>query len=242
MTKAMLSRRGVEFDAFDVENDPEAMRALRALGIASVPAVVVGDRWITGWNPTRLAELVGFAHQERGGSPEEMVASLREIVDAALRAVRQIPDGGDEVWERRAPGRDRPLRELARHLFEVVERGVDADVLETFPAKEWLPTRDVPGMRGAARLARYGEAVRAKFDAWYGSPLALDAAAFGRTIDADVGPRTLAQVLQRTRLHAAQHLRQLYAFLGWFGVTPEAPLTDADLRAMGLDELPDELF
>jgi hypothetical protein len=96
-------------------------------------------------------------------------------------------------------------------------------------------------LKGSSRLARYGEAVRARFEAWYGSA-ALDPAAFSRTIDADVGPRTLEQVLQRTRLHAAQHLRQLYAFLDWFGMTPDAPLTDADLKQMGLDDLPDELF
>jgi glutaredoxin len=239
MTKAMLSRRGVEFDALDVENDPEALKALRALGIASVPAVVVGERWMTGWNPTRLAELVGFAHQERGTSPEELIASLREIIDAALRAVRQMPADAD--WERMAPGRQRPLRELARHLFHVVEMSVDADVLESFPAKTWLEAKDVPALKGSARLARYGEAVRAKFEAWYGSA-ELDPAAFSRTLDADVGPRTLEQVLQRTRLHSAQHLRQLYKFLDWFGVTPDNPLTDDDLRKMGLEELPDELF
>jgi glutaredoxin len=239
MTKAMLSRRGVEFDALDVENDPEALKALRALGIASVPAVVVGERWMTGWNPTRLAELVGFAHQERGTSPEELIASLREITDAALRAVRQMPTDAD--WERMAPGRQRPLRELARHLFHVVEMSVDADVLECFPAKTWLEAKDVPALKGSARLARYGEAVRAKFEAWYGSA-ELDPAAFSRTLDADVGPRTLEQVLQRTRLHSAQHLRQLYRFLDWFGITPDNPLTDDDLRKMGLEELPDELF
>ena len=84
MTKAMLSRRGVEFDALDVENDPEAMRSLRALGIMSVPAVVVGDRWMTGWNPTRLAELVGFAHQERGGSPEELLFRDRPLLASVI--------------------------------------------------------------------------------------------------------------------------------------------------------------
>src|SRR5918911_2184399 len=167
MTKAMLSRRGVEFDVFDVKTDPQAWQAWPSRGIASGPAVVVGDRWMTGWNPTRLAELVGFAHQERGGSPEELVSSLREIVDAALRAVRQFPEDAD--WERKAPGRDRPLRELVRHLFHVVEASVDADLLETFPAKTWLEAKDVPLLKGSGRLARYGEAVRAKFEAWYGS-------------------------------------------------------------------------
>jgi len=50
MTKAMLSRRGVEFDAFDVENDPHALEQLRALGLSSVPAVAIGNRSMTGWS------------------------------------------------------------------------------------------------------------------------------------------------------------------------------------------------
>jgi glutaredoxin len=238
MTKAMLSRRGVEFDALDVENDPGALEELRALGLSSVPAVVVGNRSMTGWNPTRLAELVGFALQEKTGAPEELLSSQRVILDAALRAVRQIPDDG---WERMAPGRQRPLRELARHLFHVVEAGVDADVLGVFPVNQWLAARDVPTLSGAMLLTRYGEAVRAKFHAWY-ETVPPDPARFARTIDADVGPRSLEQVLQRTRLHSAQHLRQLYAFLSWFEVTPDEPLTDDELRKMGLTDLPDELF
>src|SRR5712691_1727573 len=37
-----------------------------------------------------------------------------------------------------------------------------------------------------------------------------------------------------SRLHSGQHLRQLYAFLGWLGVTPDEPLTHDDLRKMGV--------
>jgi Glutaredoxin len=238
MTKAMLSRRGVEFDALDVENDPGAMQQLRGLGLSSVPAVVVGDRVMTGWNPTRLAELVGFPLEEKAGTPRELLSSQRVILDAALRAVAQIPDDG---WEQMGPGRNRPLRELARHLFHVVEAGVDADVVGAFPAGAWLTARDVPTLTGATLIGRYGEAVRAKFHAWY-ECAPPDAERFERTIDADVGPRTLQQVLQRTRLHSGQHLRQLYAFLEWLGVTPEDRLTDDELRKMGLTDLPDEIF
>jgi hypothetical protein len=236
MTKALLSNRGVEFDAMDVANDPAALAALRDLGIASVPAVVVGDRWMTGWNPTRLAELVGFAYDERAAPPEELIGAIGQIVEAAIRAVGQVPD---TAWDATWPGRDRPLRELARHVFEVVERGVDADVLSRFPAGTWLGTEDVPTLASASLLSRYGESVRAKFAAWYAPP--LDAPAFTRTIDADVGPRTLTQVLERTRLHAGQHLRQIYALLEKIGVQPSDPLTDADLRRLGL-ELPTDVF
>ena len=235
MTKALLSQRGVEFDALDVENDPEALSALRALGLASVPAIVVGDRTMTGWNPTQLAALVGFAHEEHVTPPGELVGSLQLVLDAALRAVRQVPD---DRWEMRSPDRDRPLRELARHLFHVLEAGVDADVLGIFPAQTWLQEKDVPSLTGAPLLARYGEAVRAKLAAWYTYP---DPARFARTIDADIGPRTLAEVLERTRLHAAQHLRQLYAFLDWCDVTPTDRLTDARLHELGFD-LPESVW
>ena len=236
MTKALLSRRGVEFDDFNVAADPSAMDDLRALGIMSVPTVVVADRSVSGWNPTQLAELVGIAHEERAVPPDELVRTTRLVLEAAIRAARQVPD---DRWELTHPKRKRPLRELVRHLFQGVEVSVDADVLGIFPAKLWLEERDVPFMTGGARLVRYGEAVRAKFDTWFA---VVDPATFERTIDADVGPRTLNQVLERTRLHAGQHLRQVYAFLEMCGVTPESPLTEAELRRLGFHQLPDEVF
>jgi hypothetical protein len=150
----------------------------------------------------------------------------------------QIPSN---EWERMAFGRNRPLRELARHLVHVVDAGVDADVFGAFPAGAWLEARDVPTLTGATLIGRYGEAVRAKFHAWYESAPA-EGARFARSIEADVGSRTLTQVLQRTRLHSAQHLRQLYAFLDLFGVSAADRITDDELRNMGMTDLPDEVF
>src|SRR5438874_13105765 len=119
MTKALLSQRGVEFDARDVDNDPGALAELGELGILSVPAVVVGDRSMTGWHPTKLAELVGFTYDERAAPAEELIGSIGQIVEAAIRAVAVVPDG---CWDRAAEDRTRPLRELARHQFDVVEK------------------------------------------------------------------------------------------------------------------------
>ena len=220
----------------DVDNDPAALEALRSLGISSVPAVVVGDQWMTGWNPTRLAQLVGYAYDERAAPPEELIGSIGQIVESAIRAVGQVPD---TAWESVWPGRDRPLRELARHVFEVVERGVDADVMSGLPAAAWLGNRDVPGPASARHMVRYGQAVRAKFATWYAEP--LDTAAFARSIQVEVGPRTLTQVLERTRLHAGQHLRQIYALLEKAGVEPVDRLTDAELQRLRL-ELPSDVF
>ncbi|MDQ3400090.1 MAG: hypothetical protein M3470_03725 [Chloroflexota bacterium] len=237
MTKAWLSRQGVPFEELDVESDPEAMAELRSRGLRSTPAVVIGDRAMTGWNPGQLAALVGIAYEERTGTPEQLLSTIRTILEASLRAVRQVPD---DRLALRSPDRDRPLRELAHHIFRVIEVSVDADVLGIFPANTWLAPGDVPAHDSAERIARFGETVKAKFDGWYRGTES-DPARFTRTIDADVGPRTLAQVLERTRLHAGQHLRQLYVFLSWCSVEPEVPLSLQELRRMGLD-LPDETF
>jgi hypothetical protein len=233
MTKELLSKRGIEFEARDIENDPGALEELRALGLTTVPAVVVGDRYVTGWNPPKVAALVGFTLVERVTPPRELIDSLDMLLEAAVRAVRQVPD---EQLMMKSPDRDRPLRQLAHHVFRVAEAGVDADVLGEFPANTWLAGGDIPAHTSAARIARYGEAVRAKFKAWFAE---IDPAAFERVIDADVGPRTLTQVLERTRFHVAQHLRQLYVFLEWTGTTPDRPLTAEDLSGI---ELPDAVW
>lgn len=229
----MLSKRDIAYESLDIENDPGALEQLRALGISTVPAVVVGERYVLGWNPSKVAELVGFPLQERVAPPAEQVASLEMLLDAALRVIRQVPD--DQLMLK-SPDRDRPLRQLAHHVFRVIEASVDADVLGEFPANQWLKGGDVPEHKSAARIARYGEAVRAKVLSWFAT---VDEAAFERAIDADVGPRTLAQVVERTRFHAAQHIRQLYVFLEWIGVEPDRPLTAEDLKGI---ELPDAVW
>jgi glutaredoxin-like protein NrdH len=165
MTKAMLSRRGVEFDVKDIENDPTALEELRSLGLMSVPVVRKGDKYVHGWNPTRVGELVGFEAREVSTTPEQMLSSMRTILDATIRAVAQVPS---EMLTWASPDRDRPLRQLLHHMFRYYELGVDVDILGEFPARTtWSRTRDVPSFDRTERLVRYGEATREKFNAWF---------------------------------------------------------------------------
>ena len=230
MTKELLSKRGIEFESLDVENDPAALAALKQLGLSTVPVVAVGDRFVHGWNPPKIAELVGFDLKERIFPPEEQIRALEMLFDAALRAVRQVPD---ECLTMKSPDRDRKLRELTHHIFRILEVAVDADAVGDFPAKAWLAGKDVPSHTSSERIARYGEAALAKFRAWYRT---IDPAAFSRIIETDVGPRSLAQIMERTKSHAGQHVRQLYVFLGWMNIEPDRPLTEADFKDIDLPE------
>ena len=231
MTKEFISRRGIPFEGMDVENDPAAAAALAELGYKAVPVVARGKESVFGWNPTRLAALLEVAHQEQAAPPAELIRSLQVVLEGALRAVRQVPD---DKLGMRSPDRDRPLRQLAHHIFHVIEVSVDADVLQRFPGRTWLAIQDPVAHTSAERIARYGEAVRAKFTTWY---TGRDPAAFDREIQTDDdGVRTLGLVLERTRSHSAQHLRQIYEFLRWCGVEPDRPLSQEDLRGIDLPE------
>lgn len=46
------------------------------------------------------------------------------------------------------------------------------------------------------------------------------------------GPKTAHELLERTTWHAAQHLRQLYAFLERMGVSVDNPLGEADFEGL----------
>jgi hypothetical protein len=233
MTKELLSKRGIDFISLDVENEPDAMRQLRELGLKTVPVVAVGDRFVTGWNPTAVADLVGFELVERVASPTEQVELLLMLTDAMLRAVRQLPD---DRLGMKSPDRDRPLWQLTQHVFRVIECAVDVDTTGRFPAQEWVSNYFFPERQRSADIARYGEAIRGKVAGWFA---VIDDAAFARTIDADVGPRTYAQVMERTLSHAAQHLRQIYVFFEWIGIEPDQPLGPRELSSI---QLPDSVW
>ena len=232
MTKEFLSKRGIPFEPLDTENDPKAKAALIALGYRSVPVVAVGEKSMAGWNPTRLAALLGLTGFRETASPaEEMIRSLEVVLDGALRAVRQVPD--DRLMMR-SPDRDRPLRHLAHHVFNVVDVAIDADILRRFDPARLMG--DVPAHTSVERIARYGEAVLARFTSWYRE---IDQADFDREIETPDGPRTLGLVFERTRSHSAQHLRQLYDCLRRCDIEPDRPLGPDDLR--GID-LPDSVW
>lgn len=61
MTKSMLEREGVLFDETnveEVENGEEVITELKSRGLSSMPIVEYGDEVITGFNPSKLNEMI----------------------------------------------------------------------------------------------------------------------------------------------------------------------------------------
>jgi len=209
----------VKFQGFDVEAEPARRRDLEPFGIPRVPATIVGDRAVHGWNPSALGELVGVSYTEREPlTASELAKRLDAVLEATQRAMRQIPR---EHLGMKAPGRNRTVRQLGYHVFRLSVAFVDTREQGHLPEntfEEAAPAEMVDG----ADIAAYGDTVRRRITTFASRPGWCEG-----SVSTYYGPQTSHEFMERTTWHAAQHLRQIYWFLEQMGVKADSPLTDA---------------
>ena len=56
--KELLSREGVPFTAYNVDEDEAAYDALLARGWRTIPVTIIGERTIKGFNPVEIADAI----------------------------------------------------------------------------------------------------------------------------------------------------------------------------------------
>jgi len=214
----------VKFDGFDVEAEPERRRDLEPFGIKRVPATILGDRVVHGWNPMALAELVGVPYAEHEPlTPAELAQRLDLVLAATQRAIRQIPL---EHLGMKAPGRDRTVHQLGFHVFRLSAAFVDTRE-QGHLSEQWFEDRPPAEMADGDAVARYGDSVRRRIEAYCARPGWCDSG-----VSTYYGPQSAHAFMERTTWHAAQHLRQIYWFLDQMNVRADSPLTDADLEGL----------
>jgi hypothetical protein len=216
----------VKFDGFDVEAEPARKRDLEPFGIPRVPATIVGDRVVHGWNPKALAELVGARYEERKQlAPAELARRLDAVLVATQRAIRQVPVAHLGM---KAPGRDRTVRQLGFHVFRVSASFVDTRE-QGHLSEQWFEESPPAEMTDGEAIASHGETVRRRVAAYCARPGWCDG-----MVSTYYGPQSAHDFMERTTWHAAQHLRQIYWLLDRMGVQAESPLTDTDFDGLPL--------
>jgi hypothetical protein len=214
----------VKFEGFDVEAEPERRRDLEPFGVPRVPATIVGDRAVHGWNPKALAELVGVPYTERERlTPPELARRLDVVLAATQRAMRQIPR---EHLGMKAPGRNRTVRQLGFHVFRLSAAFVDTRE-QGHLSEHTFEESPPPEMADGEAIGAYGETVRRRLRDYCSRPGWCDG-----EVSTYYGPQSAHDFMERTAWHAAQHLRQIYWFLDQMAVRAHAPLTDADLEGL----------
>jgi hypothetical protein len=217
----------------DVLNDQGGRERLLELGVRNVPVVAKGEQFVFGQNLEDVAEFVGL--QGTGHKPlppDELVRKWTNVLRAAQRYVRQLPN--EKLEERVIPNRDRSIRLLSHHVFRIGEAFLESvnDGVEYAIQHANVPPKEGTYTNGR-EIATYGEEVTARLEAWWSG---LADSSCTQKLKTFYGPQPLHQVLERSSWHSAQHARQLVALLERYGIEPDRRLTTEDLAGLPLPE------
>lgn len=225
--KEYLAREGVPFESIDVSARPEAMRELLAFGVKTVPVVVRGGEFVFAQALEDVSRFIGRDFLQNRLSPHELVGKWLVVLRAAQRHARQLP--ASRLGERAVESRDRSIRDLAYHIYQVpdaflqaVEDGV-GDLTSIYNAP---PPADVISTE---RIREYGKRVEHRLERWWSG---LSDKSCRQTVNTYYGARPLHELLERCTWHSAQHARQIIAVLERLGIEPDGPLTKADYAGL----------
>jgi len=225
--KEFLSQLGVDYQSINVSATPEAMDELREMGVRTVPVVARGREYVFAQALEDVSRFLGRDVQMKRLPPAALVQKWLQVLAAAQRHVAQLPAA--RLGERATPGRDRSIRDLAYHVYQVpdaflqaVENGVE-DLTAVYNAPPPAQVKSVEQIRA------YGAGVAARVQRWWA---ALPDKSCRQTVNTYYGARPLHELLERCTWHSAQHARQIIAVLEGFGIRPNEPLTEKDYSGL----------
>jgi glutaredoxin/uncharacterized damage-inducible protein DinB len=225
--KEYLAGLGVEFESIDVGVRPQAMDELREMGVRTVPVVARGKEYVFAQALEEVSRFIGHEFQANRLPPEVLVKKWLKVLAAAQHHVMQIPR--ERLPERATPGRDRSIRDLAYHVYQVPESFLEAlqngveDLTSVYNAP---PPADV---KSVEQIRSYGNGIGKRLEAWWAT---LPDKSCRQTVKTYYGARPLHELLERCAWHSAQHARQIIAVLEASGVAADGPLSAEDYAGL----------
>lgn len=225
--KEFLSQLGVQYESIDVAARPEAMRELAELGVRTVPVVARGSEFTFAQALEDVSRFVGREVDIERLPPDVLMDKWLTVLAAAQRHVMQLP--ASVLPERATQGRDRSVRELAYHIYQVGDAflKVVEDGLE-----DWTTVANVPApahIASVEQIRAFGADVAERLAVWWD---ALPDQSCRQPLKLYYGTHPLHQFLERSTWHSAQHARQIIAVLERLGIAPDGPLTAADYAGL----------
>jgi hypothetical protein len=186
-----------------------------------------GDKFTFGQSLKQIVEFLGL--NEKSG-PELSVAELYARLDKFLgSAIALLPLMPHDRLDIHVPGRPRSYRDLAFHMFRVVDAFIDtyegATLVQAMFAEKPAPDADT------ASLVAFGAKVRARLNRWW-----AEHGDTPKTLATYYGPQSLHELFERTTWHSGQHARQWMMLLDKEGVPHQKPLNDADFARLPMPQ------
>ena len=227
--KEYLSGLGLEYESIDVGLRPQAMEELRALGVRSVPVVARGGDYVFAQALEDVSRFVGAEFRAERLPPEVLMKKWLHVLAAAQRHVLQVPRA--RLAERATPGRDRSIRDLACHIYQIADAFLGA-VVDGDPELAVRYNAPAPaGVETPEQIRAYGQKLEQRLAAWWAT---LAERSCRQTVKTYYGERPLHELLERSAWHSAQHARQIIAVLEGFGIAVDGPLTPQDYAGLPL--------
>ena len=225
--KEYLTGLGVEFESVDVGARPQAMDELREMGVRTVPVVARGRDYVFAQALEDVSRFIGREFRADRLPPGVLMEKWLRVLAAAQRHVLQIPR--ERLLERATPGRDRSIRDLAYHVFQIPEVFLEAveHGVEDLAAGYNAPPP--PDVKSVEQIRSYGEKAGKRLEAWWAW---LPDKSCRQAVKTYYGARPLHELLERCTWHSAQHARQLIAVLERFGIAADEPLTAQDYAGL----------
>ena len=215
-TKEFLTEHGVPFESVDVLNDPDGMDKMVRLGVRTVPIVARGTDYVSGQILRDVAAFAGIEWGRQVLPPADLRDRIEGIMAGTLRFAAQLPPAH---LDDQLPDRPRSYRDLACHIFQIVDAFVDETEGDPLTAKKYHDPAP-EGVETVANIAAFRRRVQTRFQAWW----AVGPTDFDRPAQCYYGPQSLHDFMERTAWHAGQHTRQLMLVLEKLGIAPDDPL------------------
>ena len=207
------------------------MAELQELGARSVPVVARDGRFVFAQVIKDVVDFLDLPDDTAPElSPEALASKLDCILETVIRLTRQMPDAR---LENLLPNRPRSWLVLMHHVYQIPVAFLEMEEQGRTLTYESMVEPPPDGMRTSAAVADHGEAVRARFAAWWSRVAEED---FSGRVPTYFGGTTRHEMLERTVWHTAQHVRQIASLLEQAGVAPDRPLDADDLRGLPLTD------
>jgi len=229
--KEYLKQQGVPFESIDVAARPEAMKDLLAFGVKTVPVVARGGEFVFAQSLEDVGRFVGAKFDSKRLPPAQLVEKWLAVMRAAQRHAMQIPPA--RMGERAVESRDRSIRDLAYHVYQVPDsflQAVNHGVQDLTSIYNAPPPKEITRPE---HIAAYGARITEGIDRWWSQ---LPDKSCRQTVKTYYGERPLHELLERCTWHSAQHARQMIAVLERLGVEPKGKLTAADYAGLPMPQ------
>jgi glutaredoxin len=227
--KEYLNGLGVDYESIDVGLRPDAMQELAEMGVRSVPVVARGREYVFAQALEDVSRFVGREFRADRLPPEALMDKWLHVLAAAQRYVMQFPRA--RLSERATPGRDRSIRDLACHVYQIPEAFLDAVENGNPELAQHYNAPPPAGVQTPEQIRAFGQAIAQRLAAWWAR---LPDKSCRQTVTTYYGERPLHELLERSTWHSAQHVRQLIAVLERFGIAADGALTAKDYAGLPL--------